>query len=280
MPAGTALPIPALTKQEMTRQLSLAFAAIILATVPIVTSAQVTVTSSPLVEQTARPGSAYTGSITLRNSSDQPQNAKLYQTDYTFSANGSSSFGQPGTAPRSNAKWVQFLPTSISIPPRGVATASFTVQIPPDTALKGSYWSIVMVETEKSPSERGRGAVGVTTNTRLAVQIATHLEDRGKSRIGFAGMAVKLDTAKKRVLEVDLLNEGDAALRPLVTLELFGPDGALVSRTKQQRGLLYPGTSLRQRFTLGELGPGQYTAIITADGGGEDVFAVQLPFKL
>jgi hypothetical protein len=43
--------------------------------------------------------------------------------------------------------------------------------------------------------------------------------------------------------------------------------------------LLYPGTSLKQVFSLGRLAPGTYRAVVFADSGEDAVFASQFTLK-
>ena len=56
---------------------------------------------------------------------------------------------------------------------------------------------------------------------------------------------------------------------------MYDANGALRAKAKQSRGLLYPGTSLRQHFDLGALPAGTYKAVVFADTGEDSVFATQ-----
>ena len=57
---------------------------------------------------------------------------------------------------------------------------------------------------------------------------------------------------------------------------MYDSAGVLRAKGKQVRGLLYPGTSLRQHYDLGTLPSGTYKALIFADTGVEPVFASQI----
>ena len=74
-------------------------------------------------------------------------------------------------------------------------------------------------------------------------------------------------------------NVGERAYRPTLWIEVYDPSGALKASARQERGLLYPGTSLRQTFALGKLTPGQYRAVVFADSGEDAVFASQFTLK-
>ena len=73
-------------------------------------NAQVSIIGELSQDKDALPGDVYTGTIVIRNDTNEPQEAKVYQTDYTFQFNGTNNYGEPGLLPRSNAKWIAFSP--------------------------------------------------------------------------------------------------------------------------------------------------------------------------
>src|SRR5215472_2194877 len=77
--------------------------------------AQLAVMSNLVEERTASPGERYVGRITVRNTTDQRQNARIYQTDWNFAADGTSHTDDPGSTRRSNAPWVHPQMTRLSI---------------------------------------------------------------------------------------------------------------------------------------------------------------------
>jgi hypothetical protein len=250
----------------------------------VATGAQVSVSSSTLLERRALPGESYTGTVVLTNASDVPQRARLTRSDYDFQADGRTRFPAVGTLPRSNAAWIRGLAPSITIPPGESVRASFSVQVPGAAdSLIGSYWSAILVETEPLAAPPAASAkrpeFSLRMNVRYAVQVATHVGTAGSAQLTFAGVRSALDSAGRPVLELDVANAGQRALRPAITVELYAENGELVSRQRDQRGLIYPGTSARQRFAFDALKAGQYTALVLADAGGSEVFGIQIRVK-
>ena len=113
----------------------------------------------------AQPGDSYRGSIVVRNTGAAVAQVKLYQTDYTFFADGKNSFDMPGTLARSNAGWVRLNREQITVAPDSVATVDYEVQVPGEAALAGTYWSVVMVQ-ELPPAEAVGRAAGVRSEAR------------------------------------------------------------------------------------------------------------------
>jgi hypothetical protein len=147
-------------------------------------------------------------------------------------------------------------------------------------ALVGTYWSIVMVEGDAVDCGAGRAgagnaAVALCTRTRQGIQLVTHIGPTGTVAARFEGTKISRTARAGVMLEVDLVNTGERGYRPALTLELFDAAGASAAKYVSSSAYLYPGTSARERFDLGTLPPGEYKALLLADGGHESVFAAQ-----
>jgi hypothetical protein len=248
---------------------------------PAIVRAQVSVLSNTVEERIAVPGERYTGTIVIANAAAEPQTARIYQTDYQFHADGTSDFKDAGTTPRSNAGWVTPQSTQITVPPNGRVVVPYTVVVPAADSLKGTYWSAVMVEGQTTPPGKndGKPAVALGSVVRYAIQIATHISMTGSRAVKFidAGVAKTLDGSA--AFDVDVLDAGERGYRPTLWIEIYDENGALQAKAKQTRGLLYPGTSVRQHFALGKLAPGTYKAMLFADTGDDAVIAAQYNIK-
>ena len=243
---------------------------------PRAASAQISVVGSTVEEHTAAPGQSYEGTILVRNLTAEPQGVRVYQTDYLYYADGTSHFDAAGSTPRSNASWVKPSATSLIIPPNSETTLGYIITVPAIDSLRGTYWSALMVEGAPStPPATAAKQVGLGSIVRYAVQLATHLPAPGSRKVSFANQTLATDSAGHRVIDLEVLNIGDRGYRPLMWVELYDAAGALRSRREQQRGLLYPGTSLRQRFAFDTLPAGSYKAVIFADTGDDAVFATE-----
>jgi hypothetical protein len=254
---------------------------------PRTSAAQVTLTSPAVEEREAASGESYSGTVTLRNTSGSPQEVRVYQTDYQFDADGRTFYPDKGTTVRSNAAWITVSPSRLVIPPGAPATVSYRVAVPAVKPLRGTYWSLIMAEiippgtpgSSHKPAAGVRAQVAIQSRTRYAVQVATHISHTGMRKVEFNRPTVVRSSAGKTSLQVDVINSGDLASRPEISLELYDERGKLAGKFKQQRGLLYPGSSLRQRFELGAVRKGAYEALVTVDTGDQDVFGAQYKLK-
>lgn len=257
------------------RSISLLAAALLAAT-PL--AAQVSVVSSTLEEHAAAPGERYAGTVRVRNGGVEPQQVRVSSADYRFLADGRTFYEQPGTVERSNAAWVAFSPSRLTLAPGEEATVAYTVAVPADASLRGSYWSVLMVEAvDEAPAAVRAGRVGIAPNIRYAVQLATHV-GQAERRIALEG--ARLTTEGGKALQVDIVNTGLQADRLELRVDLFDAEGAPVGRLASTRGLVYPGSSIRQRFHLGSIPPGTYKALLVVDTGTADVFGAEYTLRL
>lgn len=254
------------------------------------TQAQISVIGELSQDRETRPGEKYDGVIVVKNDTNEPQEAKIYQTDYLFHFSGTNNYGEPGTMPRSNAKWVTFSPSYLTVPPQSTVTVNFTVTIPPTmadgTKLVGTYWSMLMVEgiakgsaESSAPKDPKKAQMGISQTIRYGIQIATHIAQTGTKQINFVDAKMITRAEGGRFLQVDIENTGDLGLRPDVYVELFDDKGASKGKYPGVKYRLYPGTSVRQLIDLTSVPAGNYKAVVVVDAGGEDVYGAQYTLK-
>lgn len=250
-----------------------------------VTIAQVSVIGELSHDREAQAGEKYDGVIVVKNDTNEPQEAKIYQTDYLFYFNGTNDYGDPGTTPRSNAKWITFSPSYLTIPPQSTVTINYSVNVPQmlgDKNLVGTYWSMLMVEgiakgsAESSlPADPKKTQMGIRQTIRYGIQIATHIAQTGTKKVDFLDAKLVTKEDGKKYLQVDVENVGEIGIRPEVYVELFDQTGASKGKFPGVRYRIYPGTSVRQMIELMKIESGTYKAVVVVDAGGDDVFGAE-----
>lgn len=246
---------------------------------PQAARAQIAVLSSTVEEKIAVAGQQYTGTIIVSNPGSQPQVARIYQTDYRFASDGTAHYDDPGSSTRSNASWIKPQASRIVVPPNSQVAVPYSVSVPPGDTLRGTYWSLIMVEGTPSEaaqaSSNGKPALALGAVMRYAVQLATHIQNSGSRTVQFTSPNAVKSAGGGAALDVDMTDSGERGFRPTLWVEVYDAQGTLRAKAKQSRGLLYPGTSLHQHFDLGTLPSGTYKAVIFADTGEDSVYATQ-----
>jgi hypothetical protein len=255
------------------------FAAAALLHAPAIAGAQgISVLTNNVEEHEAVPGETYTGRIVIANASKQSQTARIYQTDYRFFADGRTYYDDPGTTQRSNARWITPQSQRVVVPPGAEIVVPYTVRVPTTDSVRGTYWSQIMVEGAVSAPQTnsaGGAQLGIGAVLRYGIQIVTHIGSTGKRSVTFENPSATRTDKGDAALDFDVISSGDRGVRPKLSIELYDAQGVLRGKASKSRGLLYPGTSLRQHFEFGALPKGTYKAVVFADTGDETVLAKQ-----
>jgi len=252
-----------------------------------VASAQITVRGQLAHDLNAVPGQVVTGSISVDNETDQPQQARIYLRDYMFFADGTNAYDEPGTVERSNAPWVQFTPEALTVPPGSSAEVSYSIAVP-DSADGGSFWSMLMVEAIEPGSATSTSGddgeeerqVGFRQVTRYGVQLAVHLQEESVKEVAFDNIQLLADEEGQTWFLADVTNTGSLMLRPNVYMRIFAEDGSESGPFDGVQFRMYPGTSVRQRIDLSDLPAGTYQALLIVDNGDDAVFGGQYELTL
>ena len=198
-----------------------------------------------------------------------------------FFAHGETVYGEPGSAPRSNAGWISLSPAQLTIPPQDAASVYYAIQAPEKPAFPGTYWSIVMVEPvpEMDPdSNQGdKDHLRIQTLIRYGIQIVTDIGTSAERRIKFLDKKFIYEGGQK-FLQIDIENIGESWLFPSVWAEVYGKDGNSAGRFECGRARIYPGCSIRQLADLTKVPPGEYRVLVVVDN--EDGFAVGAQYDL
>jgi hypothetical protein len=250
--------------------------------IPCKAEAKVVIVGGLTHERTVKVGETYRGVIFVRNTDEEAQEAKLYQTDYQFFFDGRSIYDDPGNTPRSNADWIVFSPKRLTIPPQEEVAVNYTIKVPDDKSLVGTYWSMLMVEGiskgSLEASVLGKGALGIRQVVRYGIQMVTHIGGSGLGKLEFLDIKL-LKEGDRKLLKIDIENIGERWLKPLLWVELYTQQGILVGRFEGGRLRIYPGTSVRYEVDLSEVLKGEYKALVVADCSGDDLFGASYTLK-
>jgi len=218
------------------------------------------------------------GVIIIKNNGEEAQEVRVYQTDYQSFSDGKKLYDDPGKMARSNASWISFTPKQLTVPPEGTSNVNYSIKIPSNKTLVGTYWSMLMVEVISKPSpqevkskEGKLVTVGIKSSVRYGIQIVTNMGDTGNRNLKFLRTKF-MKEGRKRNYQIDIENIGQRWLKPLLWIELYNKDGSYIGRFEGGSVRLYPGSSGRFNVDLSEVPEGRYKALTVADCGGNDFF--------
>lgn len=257
------------------KTIKLFFACILFSVLPLLSIASIEVVGSLRHIHKGMQGDVYKGEIKIHNSDDLDQEVRIYQTDLLYNFEDFTFYDEPVTHNRSNAKWMQYSPKTVIVKGNETIYIQYEISIPKSDTIKGTYWSVLMIEGVIPIEPDQPGQLNITTVTRYAIQIVTEIADKGIGELEFLEPTL-ITVDDQLFLAIDIVNTGDHYIVPEVSIELFDEAGESVKVIKAPKKGLFPTTSARFRFNLeGIEGEKTYQTLIIAAGQDEDVFGIE-----
>src|ERR1035437_6673234 len=124
---------------------------------PLISTASVEVLGSLKHIHNGKPGDVIKGEIKIQNNDNTDQEVKVYQTDLLYNLQDNTFYDEPGSHKRSNAHWIQYSPKSVILKAKEVRIIQYEITLPQNDSLKGTYWSILMIEgvVPIDPNQKG-----------------------------------------------------------------------------------------------------------------------------
>ena len=216
------------------------------------------------------PGEIINSSVVLYNPTDRAVNIRLYQGDYTQDAQGENISVRAGSLPRSNASWIRFQ-SNITLPPHQTLSLPFSINVPNQSDLNGSYWSDLFVEeaTEITLSDPENIAI----NLRTAVQIINNITNTDRINLMIENIVCEVD-----LVSLTLRNNGNRWFQASVTIDVYNDNAELVGSFIAERNRVYPDFTRRVQIPVRLSSYTNYHAIIVADCGDGYIFGHQISF--
>lgn len=164
--------------------------------------------------ETLKPGDSVKVQIPLISDRDKNEVIDFNLSDYSADAEGHHFFTELGQNPRGNGKWITLSSHREIIAPGEKKELTLTIDVPNDSSLDGSYWSVLLIEptdpiqTLKEPEHGFQLQVKV----RYAYHIVVNL---GKGTPSLKIVKKELqEVGGKKWLAVDVENKGTLFFKP------------------------------------------------------------------
>jgi len=224
-------------------------------------------------------GQALTGKIQLKNTGKNAERVLIYKRDLMTDCGGTYDFVAPNTHTRSLATWIATNVDERMLHPNEEYEVLYTVAVPKDSTLKGSYWSLLMVEGDTPLSEQQERGVNISSKTRYAIQVIVDVGTENMPPISFekVNMESKSDTLK--VLHVKIKNDGSTLVKPKLILDVMDSNGQKIKTFETSARKLYPNTCITFDLELTAIPKGSFEGILVADYG-RDLFGTNLNIEI
>src|SRR5687767_7003265 len=110
-----------------------------------VARAEVSIGASPaFLDVELEPGKTSAQTVLLFNSGKDPVTVKGYAWDWWHDPTNNKKFAPPGSLPHSAAKWISFVPATVTVQPGKAVNVTVTVATPKDA--KGGAYAVAWFE--------------------------------------------------------------------------------------------------------------------------------------
>ncbi len=219
-----------------------------------------------------KPSNTIIKSIKIVNYSDSILSLNITQSDYAGKINGSPIFIEAGKLERSNSSWIHLQSNRVSILAKSSLDVLYSITIPNDNSLEGSYWSVLFLEENNIQT----GNQQLYLKQRIAVQVITQIEDSGEIKVVFP--KIELNKTKDEI-NIQIKNTGTCWIKGTLQIDLFNDGGEKCGRYSSEQIKLYPQSSQTLDLPTHNLKKGKYIAVCVVDCGENKIFGSQFTLE-
>ncbi|SDW37656.1 hypothetical protein SAMN05444411_101598 [Lutibacter oricola] len=225
-------------------------------------------------------GDVVTGIIKLKNTKESEQRVIIYFNDLFQNCGEETVLTNKTTHNKSIEKWVSTEINEYVLQGKEEYELIYTLKIPSDSSLLGSYWGVLMIEVEEPIKEDSLDySVKLQSKIRYGIQLIADVNDKTSSELEF--FDIKIDKDENNVpvsIAVEAQNLGAFYVEPTIVLEVFNEEGEQKGKQEVKFKKIYPKSCKVFTLDISTLPKGNYTGVIVADYG-EDMYAIDIEFE-
>lgn len=209
-------------------------------------------------------GDVITGEVILVNYGTVPERVTFSIADAIYDCEKPRIFSEKVSHALSSASWVTNHVNERVLAPKEEYVLKYTIAVPKDAELSGSYWSVLMVSVERPIREESvHQNIGLDTKIQYAVGLITNVNSADSVQIDFADV---LSPGKEdKSLEVKIKNNGQFAEATTLTLEVYNQEGEKVKEYATKRLLVFPSVCRAYKLNISDLPNGEYECVLVAE---------------
>tara|TARA_R110002050_G_scaffold116847_2_gene233395 strand:+ start:43159 stop:43950 length:792 start_codon:yes stop_codon:yes gene_type:complete len=216
-------------------------------------------------------GDVIIGEVILVNNSNIEQRVTFDLNDAIFSCSSNRFFTNETTHSQSSKDWFRAELMNKTLMPKEKYIYKYTITIPNDQNIKGSFWSMLMVNIEKPIKEEAlNNNVGLDTKIRYAVALLTNVNSYDEVNLDFKNIDFNEDSnSAKKELNVKIFNESLFIEGVRLTLEVYNNEGIKIYESITDRNMAFPGFCKDYQLDISDLPQGEYECVLIADSREE-----------
>lgn len=225
------------------------------------------------MELTIPRGATVTEVVSLIASNGTAEDLTVSKGDWTQDTNGKVSFLPPGSGTYSSAPWVTLSGDSVSVPADGEASYRFTVSVPDNSKLNGTYRAVVFFETRPSAP----AASGSTLRMRQRLGLILYVTVAGTQKNGSKLSDMYVDGS---TIHAIVSNVGNTLMRYTGSIEVRNVSGDTVDRVRLPGGPILRDGERDIAVNMPDLPKGYYVLLLLLKDSRGGLLTGQLPYEV
>lgn len=209
-------------------------------------------------------GDIITGEVILVNYSSSKERVTFSIQEAIYSCSAGRIFTSEDNHEFSSSSWIDSNVNERVLAPKERYVLKFSIHIPEEKSLLGSYWSVLMVSVENPIKEELLDeSIGIGTKIQYAIGLITNVNELDEVSLDFNN--VLSPDGKNKELLIKMKNNGMFAEATSLSLEVYNQDGVMVKEYKSKRLLVFPKVCRDYLFNISDLDKGAYDCVLLAD---------------
>jgi hypothetical protein len=232
------------------------------------------------VREKFKPGVPFEFALATSNAGTTPVEMSIEIADFWYNEKNEKVFPAPGSAPRSAANWIQFVPEHFEVPAHGSQKMRAIVTPPSDA--KGGYYAVLFVQSKPQLSFTKSNGQGVFTNMRLGCLVLLDAEQTEDYSVRLENLKISPPSPTQRLeATFDLLNASNTHIFPIARLAILDAAKKLVAKAQSEEKRFLPGQKDSIQVSwAGTLPAGNYTAVLSLAYGDDRSETQQVSFTV
>ena len=216
-------------------------------------------------------GDVIQGEVVLLNTSNEEQRVIFNLNEALFSCSAPRTYTDKNPHAQSSSNWFSAELMDKVLIPKEKYVYKYTITIPEDKELRGSFWTMLMVTIEKPIKEESlNDNVGLNTKLRYGIALISHVNSLDEVNLNFDQANLKNETENPlKQLEVKIKNDGLFIEGVVLTLEIYDAQGTKIDVLSSDRNMVFPGACRDYSLDISTLPAGEYQCILLADSREE-----------
>jgi hypothetical protein len=224
-------------------------------------------------------GQKTTGKVQIRNESAKPARVIIYKQDLIAVCGQEVNYLNPNGFEHSLSPYLTTTVDEKLLGPNEEYVLFYTIELSSEQQLKGSFWSVLMIEGADPIKEDKSEGLKINSVMRYAIQIIGDVGTEESTKLGFEDIKVKTIENESQIVTLRLKNEGFFSNKVKVILEIYNQEGEKIKTLEGTSKRIYPQGCNEFEIELKGIKKGKYEGILIADNS-KDLFGANLSLEI